>query len=107
MSRRNKPYRIRLSSTRRPHAVPARFFYRFIALGWLVAAGVKMAELRKGVSAWVEDGKLRLQDKEAGKSISIPCSWAWVERAALYSQSGPKIGTKEYEWAIQEHHCER
>ncbi len=107
MGKGAKPYRVRLSTTRRPCEVPKRFFYRFIALGWLVAAGMKMAEPRDGVTAWLEDGKLRLQDKEAGISFTIPCSWAWVERAALYDTSGPRVGTFEYERLIQRHHCER
>ena len=105
--RRSKPFRIRLSTTRRPHAVPAAFFYRFIALGWLVAVGVKMAEPRRGVDAWLEDGKIRLLDRVAGVGVSIPCSWSWVERAALYSDRGPTFGTAEYERAIQRYHCER
>lgn len=107
MARNPKPYRIRITGSRKPHAVPAPFYKRFIALGWLVATGSKIAQVRKGVAAWLEDGKIRLQDKEAGISFTIPCSWAWVERAALYDTSGPRVGSKEYEWLIQRHHCER
>ena len=107
MSRRNKPYRIRLSSTRRPHAVPASVYHRFIALGWLVAAGVKLAEPRQGVLAFVEDGRIRLFDKEAGVSYYVECSWARIEREAIYSDKGYRIGSAEYQRAIQRYHCER
>jgi hypothetical protein len=102
-----KPYRIRISGSKQPHTVPASFYKRFVALGWLIAAGSRLADPRHGVAAWLEDGKIRLQDKEAGVSVSIPCSWAWVERAALYDTSGPRVGSAEYERLIQRHHCER
>lgn len=104
--RKHKAYRIRIRGLQHPQQVPGSFYRRFIALGWLIAVGSRMAALRKGVEGWIEDGKLRLQDKEAGASVSIPCSWAWVERAALYSGKGPAIGSFEYERLIQRHHCE-
>ncbi len=107
MAFRSKPFRIRIRGWQDPHRVSPAIFYRFVALGWLVVAGKRLAELRKGVTAWLEDGKLRLQDKEAGVSVSIPCSWAWVERAALYNTSGPRVGSREYERDIQRYHCER
>lgn len=107
MAYRSKPFRIRIRGFQQPHRVSPAVFYRFVALGWLVVAGQRCAELRRGVTAWLEDGKLRLQDKEAGVTVSIPCSWRWVERAALYNANGPRVGSKEYEWAIQREHCER
>lgn len=109
MAYRSKPYRIRIPGLRSPHRVPATFWRRFVALGWLVAVtpSSRTAQPRAGVAAWLEDGRIRLQDREAGVGASIPCSWAWVERAALYSQRGPNMGTLEYERAIQRHHCER
>ena len=107
MSYRAKPYRIRILGSRQPHRISPAIWHRFIALGWLVVVGSRIAQVRKGVMAWLEDGKLRLQDKEAGVSVSIACSWAWVERAALYDTSGPMVGSFEYERLIQRHHCER
>jgi hypothetical protein len=102
-----KPYRVRIKGLQHPQQVPPMFFRRFVALGWIVTTGARFAELRSGVTGWLEDGKLRLQDCKAGMTVSIPCSWAWVERAALYSDRGPKVGTLEYERLIQQHHCER
>jgi hypothetical protein len=107
MAFRTKPFRIRIPGFREPHKISPVVWHRFIALGWLVVAGSRIAQLRNGVTAWLEDGRLRLQDTKAGVSVSIPSSWAWVERAALYSDRGPKVGTLEYERLIQRHHCER
>lgn len=109
MTRRSirKPYRLRISGSRQPYEIPAPFFHRFIALGWLITTGSRIAQLRKGIAAWLEDGKIRLHDRESRISVSIPCSWAWVERAALYDTSGPRVGSFEYERLIQRHHCER
>lgn len=84
MTRRSKPYRIRLSLSHRSHAVPASFYARFIALGWLVVIGAKLAEPRRGVQAWVEDGRLRIEDRKAGVGVSIPSSWRAMDRVWLY-----------------------
>jgi len=102
-----KPYRIRVKGLQHPQQVPPGFFRRFVALGWLVVMGARFGEPRKGVEAWLEDGRLRLQDREAGITVSIPSSWRIVERAALYSDRGPRVGSAEYEWAIQKYHCKR
>ena len=68
---------------------------------------MKLAELRRGVSAWLEDGRIRLFDKEAGVSYYVECSWARIEREAIYSAKGLRVGTREYEQAVQRYHCER
>ncbi len=102
-----KPYRICIRGLQHPQQVSTRVFRRFIALGWIIALSARMAEPRPGVEAWLEDGRIRLQDRKAGVEVSIPCSWAWVEKAALYNTSGPRVGSREYERDIQRYHCER
>src|SRR5688500_8750030 len=88
MAFRTKPFRIRIASLPQPHKISPTVWHRFIALGWLVAIGSRLAEPRCGVDAWLEDGNIRLQDRKAGVEVSIPCSWRAVERAWKF-----KVGT--------------
>jgi hypothetical protein len=95
MVRRSKPYRIRLSVTRSPHVVSASYYARFMAMGWIVGVGARLAEPRPGVAAWLEDGDLRLQDREAGVTVSIPCSHRAIERAWKFKVKALKVIGKD------------
>lgn len=82
-----KPYLIRLGN-KEPHRVPAADWQRYRKLGLIapvVNDGVeshRVAQLARGVVAWLEAGRIVLQNLLTKATEYIRTSWAWIERNA-------------------------
>lgn len=92
---------------RQDFRVPAFWWHFFTARGWLVRLGKRLAELRKGIVAIFEDGQMRLVDRHAGVSVSIPSAWRLVERQAIYDPRGQSLTQAELQREIQRQYCVR
>lgn len=106
MARKNHgSYRVTIG--KQDFRVPAFWWHLFTVKGWLVRVGKRLAHLRDGVTAILEDKAMRLVDERAGVSVSIPSAWRLVERQAIYDPRGPVLTRGQLQREIQRQYCVR
>lgn len=100
-TRRSKPYCIRIGD-KQPHCVTAADWRRFARLGLIEpivndgAPSNRVAQLCNGVVAWLEAGRIVLQNLCTRITAFIRTSWAAIERNC------PVVISEE---TIYFHHC--
>lgn len=101
MPKKRKPYCIQLGR-KDAHQVKGVDWGRYVRLGLIepiTTDGVqstRVAQLCKGVVAWLESGRIVLQNLRTRVTAFIRTSWAWIEKNA------PRVVSEEtiYYW-----HC--
>lgn len=100
-TRRSKPYAIRIGD-KQPHHVTAADWQRFARLGLIEpiindgAPSNRVARLCNGVVAWLEAGRIVLQNLFTKVTAFIRTSWAAIERNC------PVVVSEETIWF---YHC--
>lgn len=85
-TRRSKPYCIRVNGDKDPHQVRAADWNRFAKLGLIEPvenggkASLRVARLRDGVIAWLDAGRIVLQNTLHKAWAYVRTSWAAIER---------------------------
>jgi len=101
-TRRSKPYCIRVAGDKEPHQVRAADWNRFAQLGLIepiTNGGIesrRVARLCEGVVAWLDAGRIVLQNTMMRVWAYVRTSWAAIERNC------PVIVSQE---TIDYYHC--
>ena len=88
--------------------IAATWWLDFVGRGLLIQQSQRVAVPRAGVTAWIDDGKIRLLDARAESFfIHIRLNCHQIERMAIYDTRGPSLTPEQIRQEVERDYCLR
>lgn len=101
---KKKPYKVILGD-KAAHEISRYWWDRYVSNGWLIKVSNHTAQLRDGVSGWIERGGLRLYNRITEISVWIQLNCRIIEKHAIYDVRGPRMTSDMLMRAVLRDYC--